>query len=125
MELKNDEQSYAVLDACVDRYYSDRNLPCLPYGVRQTRSSNIDGVIREEVCLQTYFVARKHFIQYAIAIDTRNFYSMLSLAIGPHFVNMRWLVSEENESKFSMESTTEAVVHNLAMLDEYLGGRLK
>ncbi|MCW8209450.1 hypothetical protein D8B24_21120 [Verminephrobacter aporrectodeae subsp. tuberculatae] len=48
---------------------------------------------------------------------------MLSLAIGPNYVPMFWLVTKENESKFSMDSTTEAVVHNLAMLDEYLAGR--
>lgn len=125
MELKNNQESYSALNACIDKYYQQQALPCLPYGERKIQKSYIADIECEEEYQQVYFVARKHFIQYSIAIDTRNFYSMLSLAIGPHFVNMRWLVSERNESKFSMESTTEAVTHNLAMLDEYLAGRLK
>jgi hypothetical protein len=125
MELKNNQDSFYALNACVDKYYQERGYPCLPYGGTKIQKIYIDGKEYEEEYQQVYFVARKHFIQYSIAIDTRNFYSMLSLAVGPHFVNMRWLVTEENESKFSMDSTTEAVEHNLAMLDEYLAGRLK
>jgi hypothetical protein len=125
MELKNNPESYAALNECIDLYYSARGLPCLPIGEIKINTSEINGVTYENDYVKNYFVARKYFIQYGIAIDTRNFFSMLSLGIGPGYVPMRWLVTEENKSKFSMESTTEAVVHNLAMLDEYLAGRLK
>ncbi|WP_265645315.1 hypothetical protein [Verminephrobacter aporrectodeae] len=124
MKLKNDLQSYAALDACIDKYYRNKGLPCLPYGEGIVKTSVIDGRIYEEVYEKVYFVARKYFIKYGIPIDTRNFFAMLFLAIGPNYVPMFWLVTEENDSKFSMDSTTEAVTHNLAMLDEYLAGRL-
>jgi len=124
MELRNDSQSYAALNACIDRYYRSKGLPCLPIGEVKINTSEINGAIYENDYEQNYFVARKYFIKYSIPIDTRNFYAMLSLGVGPGYVPMKWLVSEENESKFSMESTTEAVVHNLKMLDEYLAGRL-
>jgi len=84
----------------------------------------IDGVSYDNEYHQDFFVDRKHFIRYSIPIDTRNFYAMLSLAIGPNYVSMRWLVGDQNQSKFSMESTTEAVSQNLSMLDEYLSGRI-
>ncbi|WP_265645314.1 hypothetical protein [Verminephrobacter aporrectodeae] len=123
MELKNDPQSHAALDACIDKYYRDKGVPCRPYGEGIVKTSVIDGKVYEDEYERIYFVARKYFINYSIPIDTRNFFAMLSLAIGPNYVPMRWLVTEENKSKFSMDSTTEAVVHNLAMLDEYLAGR--
>ncbi|MCW5223538.1 hypothetical protein D8B23_02550 [Verminephrobacter aporrectodeae subsp. tuberculatae] len=90
----------------------------------QIRTSVIDGQIHEDVYEKVYFVARKYFIKYSIPIDTKNCFAMLSFAIGPNYVPMTWLVTEENESKFRVDNTTEAVVHNLAMLDEYLAGRL-
>lgn len=124
MELKNDLPSRNALDACIDEYYSRKNLPCIPYGEGKTKTSMIDGQVYEEAYEQVYFVARKYFIKYSIPIDTRNFYAMLSLAIGPNYVPMRWLVTEKNQSQFSMDSTTISVAHNLAMLDEYLAGRL-
>ena len=125
MELKNDLPSRNALDTCIDEHYSRKNLPCIPYGEGKIKTSVIDGQVYEEAYEQVYFVARKYFIKYSIPIDTRNFYAMLSLAIGPNYVPMRWLVTEKNQAQFSMDSTTKAVTHNLAMLDEYLEGRLR
>jgi hypothetical protein len=86
--------------------------------------SVIDGTSYDDEYHRDFFIDRKYFIRYSIPIDTRNFYAMVSLAIGPNYVPLKWLVSDETQSKLSMESTTEGVVHNLIMLDEYLAGGL-
>jgi len=123
MELRNDAPSRNEMRLCIERFYRDKNRSCFGYG-DTVHASMIDGINYEETYSMKYLVDKKNFIRYHIPIDTRNFYAYLCLGVGPEYVNMQNLVSEENQSKFSMESTTEAVVHNLAMLDEYLAGRL-
>jgi hypothetical protein len=123
VELKNDAQSRNEMHLCIEQFYRDRNRSCFGYG-DAVHSSIVDGMNCEETFSMKYLIDKKNFIRYHMPIDTRNFYAYLCLGIGPEYVNMRNLVNEENQSKFSMESTTEAVVHNLAMLDEYLAGRL-
>jgi hypothetical protein len=119
MELKNDQESYEALDQCITGYYRSKGQPCLSYGAGKIKTSKIDGKIYENDYVQTYFVARKNFIQYSIPIDRCNFFAGLLLGVGPHFVPLGWLLSEALENELSMESTTDAVLHNLVMLDDY------
>lgn len=123
VELKNDALSRNAMRLCLERYYGNKGRSCSGYG-EAVHSSVVDGITCEETYSMKYLIDKKILIRYHIPIDTRNFYACLCLGIGPEYVNMRNLVSEEDQYKFSMESTTEAVFHNLAMLDEYLAGRL-
>lgn len=124
VELKNDEASRNALTLCIERYYKDQKRVCFRRGGIIIHTSVIDKSIYEDTYSVKYIIDRKYFFRYHIPIDDRNFYAMLEFGIGPEYEEIRSLVSEENQSKFSMDSTTEAVVHNLKMLDEYLAGRL-
>lgn len=123
VELKNDVLSRNEMRLCIERYYRDRGRDCFGYG-EVVHTSLMDGITCEDTYSMKYLIDKKNLIRYHIPIDARNFYACLCLGVGPEYVNMRNLVSEKNQYKFSMESTTDAVVHNLAMLDEYLAGRL-
>lgn len=123
--LKHDEESRNALTLTIERYYSRRKRVCYRRSGVEIHTSVIDGQTLEDGYSVKYIIDRKYFFRYFIPIDTRNFFAYLSFGIGPEYESMRSLVSESNQSKFSMESTTEAVESNLAMLDEYLAGRLK
>jgi len=124
MELKNNQESHEALIHRVAEYYRARSESYLPIGSKKVTTSVIDGKTYEDGYTQEFFVKRKYFIVISIPIDTRNFFASLSLGVGPGYAPLRWLVTEENQSKISMESTTEGVKKNLALLDEYLAGRL-
>jgi hypothetical protein len=125
INLGHDEESHNALTLTIEQYYSSRKRVCYRRSGIVIHTSVIDGRTLEDGYSVKYIIDRKHFFQYFIPIDTRNFFAHLSFGIGPEYESMYSLVSESNQSKFSMESTTEAVANNLAMLDEYLAGRLK
>jgi hypothetical protein len=67
-----------------------------------------------------FLLERKHVVEYRIANDRGFFLSILSLAIGPHYFPPADFWDYENSQRFSLEASTEAIVHNLKLLDEFL-----
>jgi hypothetical protein len=45
----------------------------------------------------------------------------VSLAIGPHYFAPADFWSYENSKRFKIEASTEAIEHNLKLLDEFFG----
>ena len=74
--------------------------------------------------LSGYFIRflldRKHVVEYRVANDRNMSLSVLTLAIGPQYFSPVDFWNYENSKKFSLEASTEAVVHNLRLLDEFL-----
>ena len=66
---------------------------------------------------------KKYAVKYSIPTAIRTF-AGLWIGIGPEYVPIEWVVNKEVAKIFNGDSTTEAITHNLAMLDEYLAGRL-
>jgi hypothetical protein len=103
VQLKNDASSSLELNECVNAYFEKQNRSCkfLPPKISS------EG----EWYALRFLIDRKHVIEYSIPID----------GVGPCFVFPIDLMNEEQakDFNFSMDSTTEAVEHNLVLLDKY------
>lgn len=114
MQLKNDQQSKNLLDDAISNYYQRR-------GNRSVRNflhaADPDG----EAYYSYFLIERKNIIRYSIGIDRGMWLGALEMAIGPHYFGADAFWSYENYKRFSIDSTTEAVEKNLALLDEFWG----
>lgn len=114
MQLKNDLISKNNLDEIICEYY------------RRVGGRSASNFLRteDEKCLgyDTYFlVDRRHVIRYGISEDRGTWLGAVSLAIGPHYFGAADFWSYENFRRFTLEASTEGVVKNLALLDEFWG----
>jgi len=80
------------------------------------------GVDEGDYCYANFLIDKKTVIRYSIPASIRTF-AVLWLGVGPEFAPVEYLLTEKKI--FSGDTTKEAVVHNLKMLDEYLAGRLR
>ena len=115
MRLKNDMSGFAELFNTVSSFY------------QQTEGRRV--IIFEEKypgedVVSDYFVRylldAKNVVEYRIANDRNVFLSVLSLAIGPHYFIPGAFWDYENSQRFNLDASTEAIVHNLTLLDEFL-----
>jgi len=67
-----------------------------------------------------YLLNAKHVVEYRVKNDRGIFLSVLSLAIGPHYFIPGVFWDYENSQRFNLDASTEAIVHNLKLLDEFL-----
>ncbi|CAG9176750.1 hypothetical protein [Cupriavidus pampae] len=113
MQLKNDVDSINALNDAVKGFY-ERNGG--RSAIRFLHGYTEDGGIYTH-----FLVDRKHVIRYEIGKDRKIWLGALSLAIGPHYFGPADFWSYEASERFKMDATTDAVLHNLALLDEFLG----
>jgi hypothetical protein len=114
MQLKNDVDSVNVLDETIKSYYEKHGSRS---AIRFLHSKKSDG---DGFCAH-FLIARKNVIRYEIATDRGVWLGALSLAIGPHYFGPADFWSYEASERFKMDASTDSVIHNLALLDEYLG----
>lgn len=69
---------------------------------------------------QHFLVDRRHIFRYGIGQDRGVWLGGLDLAIGPHYFGVAQFWDYANSERFKLDATTEAVKHNLALLDEFL-----
>lgn len=114
MQLKNDLESRNLLDETIHGYYEK---------VGNRHASNFSHTEDKEWnAFDTYFlIDRKYVIRYGVCQDRGAWLGGLSLGIGPHYFGAADFWSYENSQRFTMEASTEGVVKNLALLDEFLG----
>jgi len=62
-------------------------------------------------------------IRYSIGVDREVYVGAVELGIGPHYFGPAAFWSYDDMERFSMEATTEAVIHNLKLLDEFWSGQ--
>jgi hypothetical protein len=72
-----------------------------------------------------YLLDRTHVIRYGIGEDRGSFLGGLELAIGPHYFTPSAFWSYEASDRFTLEASTEGVIKNLRLLDEFLGYPVK
>lgn len=117
MQLKNDMDSFAALFNTVSLFYHDDRRNVLVFEQQSpTKDLDVGYFVR-------YLLDRKHVVEYRIANDRGFFLSILSLAIGPHYFNPGDFWDYENSERFKLEASTEAIVYNLTLLDEFLRSR--
>jgi hypothetical protein len=110
MKIENDENGSFLLVETIEAYYRLQGRECRSLG-REVHEN-------ESIFLQ-FIIDKKHIIGYALAIDTRNYYTAPSIGIGPCFVDPWYLMGFEFGQGFSMANTSEAVEQNLKLLDQY------
>ena len=110
MQINNDQTSKSALITCVMDYYATRGRFCSPVGAEFSENERYS---------YDFLIDRKNVIRIHIPIDRRNLYAGVMIGIGPCFVNPVDLMSYADADKFSLNSTTEAIEHNLALLDKY------
>lgn len=118
MMIRNDIDGRNLLRKTISSFYEangGRHLYC--FRVDQKDSSGW----HEEHCL----LDRKHVFSYSIGSDRDTAIGAIALAIGPHYFTPANFWDYENSTRFSIESSTEAVEKNLRLLDEFLGYRAK
>lgn len=114
MLLRNEAASLDDVDATVFSYYKE-------HGNRHV-SNFLRSENREWDVVYTHFlVERTRVIRIGILSDRGMFLSSLELAIGPHYFGPADFWSYEASERFKVEASTNAVVHNLALLDEFFG----
>lgn len=113
MQLKNDIGSVNLLDETIRGYYEKHGHRS---AIRFLHSKGDD----DSFCTQ-FLIDRKHVIRYQIGTDRGVWLGALLLAIGPHYFGPADFWSYEASERFKMDASTDAVIHNLALLDEYFG----
>jgi hypothetical protein len=115
VQFKNDMSSYDALFNTVSSFY--QAIPGRRVVIFETQFPGED--LGEDYFVR-YLLDAKHAVEYRIERDRNFLLSVLSLAIGPHYFPPCDFWDYENSQRFKLEASTEAVVHNLTVLDEFL-----
>jgi hypothetical protein len=112
MQLKNDEESCFKLSQLVISYYKrqGRNI--------STFRGRTSGMETLELC---FLIDQKYVVKYVIGSDRGMMLGCLLLGIGPEYFGPCDFWSYENSQRFRMGTEDDDIIHNLGLLDEYLG----
>jgi hypothetical protein len=114
MQLSNDLEGRNLLARTIFAFY------------RSDGDRIVKNFLRSEDKEQGYFythflVDAVHVIRYGIGQDRGILLGGVEIAIGPHYFSPADFWSYENSERFTLEASTEGVVHNLKLLDEFWG----
>lgn len=116
MQLRGDDASETALWKAINEYYSR-------FTKRAFAVFSGDSPISSNVISVNVLVDRIHVIRYIVSNDATpncgRWTSGLQLARGPFFFGAADFWSYENYLRFDNSATTEAVVHNLKLMDEF------
>lgn len=116
MLLKNDDHSFGLLFNTIGNYYEKNGNRVVKRFENEKPSSDVDTGY-----FVRFLLERKYVVEYRIVQDRGIFLSVPSLAIGPHYFMPSDFWDYQNFERFKLEASTEAIEHNLKLLDEFLG----
>ena len=108
MQLKDDENGWNVLRITIQNYYSSKNRVVSFFSEKESEAFEVQ-----------FLVDKKHVIKYVIGVDRDIPLGVLLLAIGPHYFSASEFWDRKNADRFTLESSTDGVVRNLMLLDEF------
>lgn len=116
MQLRDDLESRNLLDATIYSFY------------KRVKNRPIENFLRtkdeEWGWLYTHFlVDRKYVLRYGYGQDRGFWVGGVELGIGPHYFGPAAFWSYEDSQRFSIDASTEGIIKNLALLDEFLAYR--
>jgi hypothetical protein len=114
VQLKNEMDSFDLLFNTVSSFY--QKCERRRFLIFEKKYPNEDI---ESGYFVRYLLDAKHVVEYRITSDRNFFISIPSLAIGPHYFAPMEFWDYQNSERFSLEASTEAIVHNLTLLDEF------
>lgn len=114
MRLKNDADGRNFLDETIQGYYRSNGNRCA--------SNFLHSKDEEWGWSYTHFLLEQKIIfRYGIGEDRGVTMGGLQLAIGPHYFGPADFWSYENSQRFRLGTEVDDVLHNLGLLDEFLG----
>ncbi len=114
MLLKNDLERCNALREIIKSHYGDER----PISFHGYSGVNLAGDSET-----VFLLDRRHVIKYSMGYDRGGLLGAVAIAIGPIFFSAADFWSYEDSKRFKMEVDSEAVLHNLRMLDIFLGAR--
>jgi hypothetical protein len=114
MQISNDFDGYKTLHLTICDYYKKNGSRNLAFFANKTPDGDGECYIR-------FLMDRKHVIQCSILTDRGINLTAVLLAIGPHYFTATDFWSYENSRRFKIDASTESVIHNLRLMDEFLG----
>lgn len=111
--LENDEQSFFNLLELIRSYYERQG--------RYVRFLSHTPPTSLEDYEAEFLLDRKHVVRYMVGRDRGINTAGVALAIGPYYFGPADFWSYEASQRFTMEATSEGVLRNLRLLDEFLG----
>lgn len=114
MRLNNDLDGYKHLHASICDYYKKNGDRHIAFFADKLPRDGGDLYIR-------FLMDRKHVLQLSIITDRGINLIGTALAIGPHYFSSADFWSYENYMGFEREASTESVIHNLRLMDEFFG----
>jgi hypothetical protein len=116
VQLKSDMSGFAAMFNGVSSFYKSAGRRIVIFDEKHPNGDVESGYFIR------YLLDAKHVVEYRIANDRNVFLSVLSLAIGPHYFAPGAFWDYENSQRFNLDASTEAIEHNLRLLDEFLYG---
>jgi hypothetical protein len=113
MQLRTDEKSLEIVYKTIYSHYKDSGGRFVEI-FSSYHSKNDLGLYVE------FIFDRKHVARYSIGEDRGLYSSSIELAIGPRFFGPSVFWDYPNSTRFYSDGTTEAIVMNLKLLDEFL-----
>jgi len=114
VQLNNDFESFEALYAAIYAYYKKMGVRTVTIFADKPPGNDGEFYAR-------FLVDRKHVVEYGVVQDRGSTLSSVSLAIGPHYFGPADFWSYEASQRFKMDASLDAIVHNLALLDEFFG----
>lgn len=125
MELKNDDASYQALSQCVIQYYKANGRDYIQIGTTDVKTKQFFGATE---ATEKFFIYPNLWIWVHLSTGGRDEVCGLNFASeSEDNLDHLWDALRRNkldERLYDDRTRTEAVVHNLKVLDEYLAGRL-
>jgi hypothetical protein len=115
VQLKNDMGSFDLLFNTASSYYREHGDRQIIIFEEQYPSDD-----SERGYFIRYLLSKKHVVEYRVNSDRGFLLSIVSIAIGPHYFSPGDFWDYKNSQRFSLEASTEAIVQNLKLLDEFL-----
>lgn len=116
MQIKNDIEGWNLLQSTINQYFKRDEKRTISYFL-ETKNEEWGFFY------QHFLLDRKHIFRYGIGQDRETWIGGLELAIGPHYFGPADFWSSAASERFQMAASTEAVEHNLRLLNEFLETR--
>jgi hypothetical protein len=114
MRLSNDFDGYKNLHLTICDYYKKNGDRHIAFFSNKTPGDGGECYIR-------FLMDRKHVVQCSILTDRGVNLTATLLAIGPHYFGPADFWSYENSRRFKIDASSESVIHNLRLMDEFFG----
>lgn len=114
MQLRNNQESVNEIDRVVYEYYKKN-------GNRDIRHFLWSENKEWGVLYSHFLLERRHVLKLSVGSDHGAYRVGIELGIGPHYFGPADFWSYENYKRFEIEASTDSIIFNLQLMDEFFG----